>query len=67
MTDPFKMRYLYGKGTITKILIKSNRISEHSVFNSSVTKSMLEFDGRSSEEPQKYKRPEQTINHVSMY
>ena len=36
MTDPFEMRFLYGKGTIVNRLKKSNRKSERAVSNGGV-------------------------------
>ena len=53
MTDPFEMRFLHGKGTISNRLNKPNRRSKSAVTNSSVTKTSLKFDGRNAIAPHK--------------
>ena len=53
MTDPFLMRFLYGKGTIANRLNKFNRESEQDVFNSSIIKTYLKLNRRSAVAMQK--------------
>ena len=53
MTNPFKMQFFYGKGTIAKRLNKSNHRYERAVSNIGVTKTPLKFEGRSVVAPQK--------------
>ena len=38
MNDPFKMRFLYGKGMIEMSLNKLNRICKRAISDSGVTK-----------------------------
>ena len=53
MTDPFKIRFLYLKGTIAKKLNESNCGFKHSVSNSSVIKNYFKFDRCSAGAPHK--------------
>ena len=53
MIDPFEMKFMRSKRTISNRLNKPNRRSESAVSNSGVKKTSLKFDGRNAIAPHK--------------